>query len=116
MLIPFLPSKLGLKHSYIPILQNKKYRIPRKKWSSGPNHRIFRHHFINVHNVGNCAISKVILIVLVLYFLVPPTGDYHDVITHVNPGEIIHKKRIKKNIFLLPLGRSTLVKLSSQYQ
>ena len=42
-------------------------------------------HFINVHNVGNCATSKVILIVLVLYFLVPPTGDYTDVITHVNP-------------------------------
>ena len=35
--------------------------------------------------VGNCATSVVILIVLVLYFLVPPTGDYTDVITHVNP-------------------------------
>ena len=32
-----------------------------------------------------CATSEVILIVLVLYFLAPPTRDYTDVITHVNP-------------------------------
>ena len=36
-------------------------------------------------SVGICATSKVILIVIVLYFLVPPTGDYTDVITYVNP-------------------------------
>ena len=36
-------------------------------------------------SVGNYATSEVILIVLVLYFLVPPTRDYTDVITHVNP-------------------------------
>ena len=35
-------------------------------------------------SVGNCATSKFILIVLVLYFLVPPTRDYIDV-TNVNP-------------------------------
>ena len=35
--------------------------------------------------VGNCATLEVILIVLVLYFLVPSTGDYTNVITHVNP-------------------------------
>ena len=35
--------------------------------------------------VGNCATSEVILIVLVLHFLVPPTGVHTDVITHVNP-------------------------------
>ena len=35
--------------------------------------------------VGNCATSKVILIVLVLYFLVPPMGVNIDVSTHVNP-------------------------------
>ena len=36
-------------------------------------------------SVGNCATSEVILIVLVLYFLVPPTGVHIDVTTHVNP-------------------------------
>ena len=36
-------------------------------------------------SVGNCATSEDILIILVLYFLVPPTGDYTDVITHINP-------------------------------
>ena len=35
--------------------------------------------------VGNCATSEVILIVLVLYFLVPPTKVHIDVTTHVNP-------------------------------
>ena len=34
--------------------------------------------------VGNCATSEVILIVIVLYFLIPPTKYYADVITHVN--------------------------------
>ena len=36
-------------------------------------------------SVGNCATLEVILIVLVLYILVPPTGDYIDVITYANP-------------------------------
>ena len=36
-------------------------------------------------SVGNRATLEDILIVLILYFLVPPTGDYTDVITHVNP-------------------------------
>ena len=36
-------------------------------------------------SVGICAISEVILIVLVLCFLVALTRDYTDVITHVNP-------------------------------
>ena len=35
--------------------------------------------------LGNCATSKVILIVLVLYLCVPPMGDYTYVITHVYP-------------------------------
>ena len=35
--------------------------------------------------VGICATLEVILIVLVLYFLVPATGDYTDVIIHINP-------------------------------
>ena len=32
-----------------------------------------------------CATSEVILIVLVLYFIVPPTRAYIDVFTHVSP-------------------------------
>ena len=36
-------------------------------------------------SVGNCAASDVILIVLVLYFLVPPTGVHIDVTTQLNP-------------------------------
>ena len=35
--------------------------------------------------IAICATLEVILIVLVLYFLVPPTGDYNNVCTHVNP-------------------------------
>ena len=35
--------------------------------------------------IGICATLEVILIILVLYFLVPPTRDYTNVITHVNP-------------------------------
>ena len=38
-----------------------------------------------VLHVGICATSKVILIVLVLYIFVPPTGDYTDVITQSKP-------------------------------
>ena len=36
-------------------------------------------------SVGNYATLEVFLSVLVLYFLVPPTRDYTDVINHVNP-------------------------------
>ena len=57
--------------------------------------------------VGICATSKVILVVLVLYFLVPPTGDYTDA---------IHKKRIKIIFFVFPQGRSAPIKLSSRPQ
>ena len=35
--------------------------------------------------VGFCATSKVILIVILLYCFIPPTGDYTDVNIHVNP-------------------------------
>ena len=66
-------------------------------------------------SVGNCATLEVILIVLVLYFLVPPTRDYTDVITHVNPRnnqckpwEILSKENNKINmIFVFLQGRST---------
>ena len=51
-------------------------------------------------SVENCVTSEVILILLVLYFLIPPTGDYTDVIAHVNPGEILHKNIIKYKLFL----------------
>ena len=63
-------------------------------------------------SVENCATSEVILIVLVLYFLVPPTGDYNDVITHVNPRKNQCKpwgrlsKEKKYIIFVFPQGRS----------
>ena len=58
--------------------------------------------------------SKVILIVLVLYFLVPPTGDYTDVITHINPrknqckpwGNITQENNKNKIIYVFPQGRS----------
>ena len=51
--------------------------------------------------VGICATFEVILIVLVLYFLVPPTEDYTYIITHVNPGEVIHNKRINIRLFCI---------------
>ena len=74
-------------------------------------------------STGNCATSEVILIVLLLYLLVPPMGDYTDVITHVNLerinvnlGERINKKILKLNYFCIfpkvgypsnfPLGKS----------
>ena len=61
-------------------------------------------------NVGNCATSEVILIVLVLYFLVPPMGVLTDVTTHVNPiknrckpwGKNTHEKNENKIIFVFP--------------
>ena len=69
-----------------------------------------QHFFVTSHislpPVGKCATLVVILIVLVLYFLVPPKGDYTDVITqtleriNVNPEERRHKKRIKIKLFL----------------
>ena len=36
-------------------------------------------------SVGFCATSEVILIVILLYCFVPPTGDHTNVIIHVNP-------------------------------
>ena len=60
-------------------------------------------------SVGICATSEVIFVVLVLYFLVPPTGDYTDAITHVNPKknqckpwERIHKKQKNEIILYFP--------------
>ena len=67
-----------------------------------------------VFDVGNCATSEVILVALVLYFLAPPTRDYIDVITHVNPRKNkckpwirLSKENNKTNILVFPQGRST---------
>ena len=62
-----------------------------------------------------CATSEVIIIVLVLCFPIPPTGDYIEVITHVNPIKNqckpwgrLHKENYKINIiFIFPKGRSS---------
>ena len=72
-------------------------------------------------SVGICATSEVIIIVLVLYFFVPPTRDCTDVTTHVNPrnnqckawGTNTQEKNKKIIIIVFPQGRSALVKLSS---
>ena len=57
--------------------------------------------------VGICATSEAILIVLVFYLLVPPSGDYIVVIIHCKPrGEKQAKERNKnkiiKYIFIAP--------------
>ena len=65
-------------------------------------------------SVGFCATLEAILIVLVLYLLVPPTGDYTVVIIHCKPwGEKQAKERNKnkiiKYILLLPQEKSAPV-------
>ena len=75
-------------------------------------------------SVGICANSEVIFIVLVLYFLVPPTGVHANTITHVNPikdqskpwGKNTQEKNKIKIIFVFPRGRLAPISQSSQTQ
>ena len=59
---------------------------------------------------GICTTSEVILIVLLLYFLVPPTRDYIDINPWKNqckPWGRLHKKNNKnKDYFISPQGKS----------
>ena len=47
--------------------------------------------------VGTCTTSEAILIVLVFYVLVPPTGDYTVVIIHCKPWGEKQAKESNKN-------------------
>ena len=53
-----------------------------------------------------------------MYFLVPPAGDYTDVITHVNLGDTIYEKIIKIKLFFISQGRSAPLNfhLENQYK
>ena len=82
--------------------------------------RTKRNTSLMVAFVGICATSEVILIVLVLYFLVPPTGVHTDAITHINPrknqckpwGKNTQENNKNKSIFVFPQGRSALIMLT----